>query len=222
MKIKLLIFDFDGVLVNSEDVFTYVLHEELVTHGLKISFDEVVSRFTGHDTFDMIAELIKEQKVLATAEEIFNALLLKKPTWMKGVMAMPHAEELLEKISGRIPYCLASNSDTGHINLALETTGLQKFFEPSNIFSAPEIGPSKPHPNVYLQALATMGVQAEDAMAIEDSVPGLTAAHAAKIPVVGFLSNPHGDAEEHGEKLKSCGAFTLIRSLEEVTKIIDI
>lgn len=222
MNVKLLIFDFDGVLVNSEDVFIHVLHGELVNSGIDISFEDCHQRFMGHDTLTIIGEMVIEQNIKTSAEEIFARLLAKKPIWMKQIEPMAHAKNLIEKISGKIPYCVASNSDAHHINVALETVGLATYFDSSNIFPAPELGPSKPHPNVYLQALKAHNVEAQDALAIEDSVPGLTAAHAAKIPVIGFLSGTYTDQEVHGKALKAAGAMMLIHSLEDVYPLLDL
>ena len=157
MNIKLLIFDFDGVLVDSESIFLNILHEEIISAGIDLSLDETGKIFTGHDTYNVLKELTQKHSCNKTAEEMFENLQSKKPSWMNSVTAMPNAKELLLKLN--VPYCIASNSYYDHINMALESTGLKGFFPEEIIFSAPALGRPKPSPDVYLHALKTMGVK---------------------------------------------------------------
>lgn len=187
---KLVIFDCDGVLVQSEEITLSVLisllnqqahrdtHE---TTGLDLL--EFTERFRGRKIADCLREAERVLNICLDDqfEETFRqrarvALTAQlKPT--EGI------SEVLEKLS--IPFCVASSAPRHKIEHCLRLTGLFSYFE-GRLFSCYELGKWKPDPLVFLTACATYNVDTRDAVVIEDSVAGIQAAIAANIRVLGF------------------------------------
>jgi HAD superfamily hydrolase (TIGR01509 family) len=121
---------------------------------------------------------------------------------LEGVKAIEGARELVDRLTG--PRCVCSNSSTQRLKISLTAAGLWERFAP-HIFSAPEVGRSKPAPDVFLHAARVFGVKPQDALVIEDSVHGVAGAVAAGMRVLGFTGGGHS-WPGHAEALRSAGA----------------
>jgi len=218
MKPKLIIFDFDGVIANTEDIFFKILHKTLSDFGINMDFKTCCYTFAGKDTLTTLHNVAQKYNSNVSAHEIYEVLLKDKKIWMKQVTATPFIEDVLGSL--KVPYCIASNSAPEHINSTLELIKLDHFFNSNNKFSAVTLGKFKPDPAVYLEALKKMGFSNNEAMVIEDSITGVQAAHAAKIPVIGYVGSNHVNKEEHSLALKQNGAFTTVNSFKEIIPLL--
>lgn len=218
MKPKLVIFDFDGVIVNTEDIFSKILHSTLQNYNINIDFKTCCKIFTGNDTLTTLNKVAKEHNSTVTGSDIHEELLKNKKSWMNQITAFPYIKDILSLL--KVPFCIASNSNIEHLHYALDVVKLNHFFNNNNIFSAATLGKYKPDPAVYLEALNKMGFKAEEAIAIDDSVPGVQAASAAKIRVIGHTGNKHVNHEEHSVLLKQSGAFITVNSLKEAIPLL--
>ena len=206
---KLVIFDCDGVLVQSEEITLSVLITMLNALAQRETMLDV-TRFIEHFRGRKIADCLRE------AEQLLNVSLddkFEQHFRQQALEALTHSlkatEGMIEVLEGlTVPYCVASSAPRNKIEHCLRMTGLLPYFE-GRIFSCYELGRWKPDPLVFLTACDTYGVDVSDAVVVEDSVTGIQAAVAAHISVIGF-----GPAHRHSQ-LAAAGAvpITDIREL---------
>ncbi|HTG65653.1 MAG TPA: HAD family hydrolase [Flavobacterium sp.] len=191
MKYKCIIFDCDGVLVDSEAISIGTLVSMAKSHGAIIDETEAHQLFLGKSLefcFDYIADLANK-KLPADFEEEFRALTFD--AFKKHLKPIKGIHELLAKIN--VPIGVASNGPADKIRLNLTTTQLIDKFE-GNIFSAYDINSWKPNPELYLHAADSMGFEVQDCVIIEDSPAGVQAALSGGFDVFGFTNHANFDA----------------------------
>jgi HAD superfamily hydrolase (TIGR01509 family) len=215
----LFLFDCDGVLVDSEIIAAKVDAEHLAEVGFTITPEEVVRRFAGL-TSAGIVEIVEAEigkplppEFLGEQQAELNRRLAAE------VEAVPGAVALLDALDG--PRCVCSNSSTDRLKITMQRTGLWDRFAPY-IWSAVEVGTRipKPDPNVYRYALDQFRADPRDTLVVEDSVFGVTAAHAAGARVVGFTGGAHAWSGL-GDLLIQAGAETVINRLADVPKVAE-
>lgn len=179
----LVIFDCDGVLVDSEPIANRLLAESIQELGLHYSYDETVRTFVGHPTHVCIA-LIEEltgRPVPPGFLEGYDAQLVQRLA--TRVEAVPGVAQVLDELV--IPYCVASNGAPSHVRSSLERVGFLPRFE-GKIFSSTEVARPKPAPDLFLHAASTMGALPSRCAVIEDTVLGVQAGVAAGMKVFGY------------------------------------
>jgi HAD superfamily hydrolase (TIGR01509 family) len=199
----LLIFDCDGVLVDSEVLACRAVSEAVAEFGLSLPVDEVAERFLGRSSKDMYAALETDwgcvlsdtvrERIRARSRELFDREL--KP--VTGIASV------LEALAG--PRCVASSSGPEAIVYKLGRTDLLRCFAPATLFSAHMVNRGKPEPDLFLHAAERMGMTPERCLVIEDSVPGVTAAKSAGMTTFGFIGASHCRAG-HADRLSAAGA----------------
>ncbi len=207
MTPELIIFDCDGVLVNSEPISSRLIAQQLTDLGLPISAAAFESRFAGTALAEIIAfyESKTGKKVPGDFEEVY-----RQRSWiafeaeLEPIKGIP---ELLENLT--VATCVASNGPRNKIDFNLRVTKLDHYFE-KNIFSAYDIQRWKPLPDLYLHASKRMGITPEKCIVVEDSTHGVEAALAAGIRVLGY---PGGATS--AEALAKAGA-EIIEDMREV------
>jgi HAD superfamily hydrolase (TIGR01509 family) len=187
-RFDLVIFDCDGVLVDSESLACVVHADVLTQFGYPIAADQVHERFLGRSAREARLEVETELgRVLpddytatlkATIDEVFGAKL----------QPIPHIAETLAILSQ--PVCVASSGTPTRIRSSLTTTGLLDRFDP-HLFSALQVERGKPQPDLFLFAAAQMNAVPERCVVIEDSIPGVTAGIAAGMTVFGYHGGGH-------------------------------
>lgn len=185
MKYKCIIFDCDGVLVDSEAIATQVMVDLLKTVDYHIDIETAIDRFTGLALKDNFAFVEKElgRKLPDDFEATYRKLSFK--AFQRDLQPIKGVHSLLDKLT--IPYCVASSGPMNKIKLNLKTTNLLPYFN-GNIFSCYEINSWKPEPQIFLHAAKTMGFNPEECVVIEDSLPGVTAAKAGGFDVYALLN----------------------------------
>lgn len=205
----MVIFDCNGVLVESEQLATAVVSQEFQRAGFALTPDIIARYFTGRRPADMFAEveLVSGRQLPPDfAAKVANATLRR---FSKELRATAHAAYALSWLRG--PKCVASSSSIDRIRLSLECTDLIRFFEPY-LFSASEVPNGKPSPDLFLLAAAKMRMQPSDCFVVEDSAVGVTAGVAAGMNVIGFVGGSHAGGNL-GEQLKAAGARLVIPNL---------
>ena len=177
----LIIFDCDGVLIDSEIVVCRLVSEAMTRLGHPLRLDEVIRRFAGRPEPEMIAEIERDWGRPVPPEYFVEIRSLIADAYATELRAVPGVAEVLERI--RIPICVASSSYPEKLKLGLETVGLYRRFAP-NLVSATFVAQGKPAPDVYEEAARRIGVDPTRAIAIEDSSNGLRAAAAAGMHVI--------------------------------------
>jgi HAD superfamily hydrolase (TIGR01509 family) len=197
----LLIFDCDGVLVDSEPLACQVDADVLNDLGLSYTADDIARQFVGKSMKDMIARIEADHgRALPSdfAERINRALFARFETDLKPIAGVRDAI-----LSLPYPRCVASSSVPERIALSLRVTGLADLFR--NVFSAIQVARGKPAPDLFLLAAQEMGARPEDCIVIEDSPAGVQGALAAGMRAIGFVGGGHCEPE-HAERLREAGA----------------
>ncbi|HRX12171.1 MAG TPA: HAD family phosphatase [Draconibacterium sp.] len=212
MKFKCIIFDCDGVLVDSEAISAKIFQEMASKLGSKLDFETVLKQITGTSMTENLKFF--SEKINGKLPEDFEAEFRKRSyeafkTELKPIKGI---HELLEKIN--VPVGVASSGPVEKIKLNLTTTNLIDYFD-SNIFSCYEIGSWKPEPEIYLHAAKKMGFQPVECAVIEDSLAGVQSAKAGGFNVFGFA---HGKNKNTFEEL---GA-TVFSEMQELGKLLDL
>jgi HAD superfamily hydrolase (TIGR01509 family) len=204
--VDLVIFDCDGVLVDSEILANAVLVEHLKPYLPGLDVAGFARRFAGTQDADILATVEREAGITLRdgfLEEIDEAIDQRLADELQPV---PGTAEALAAIG--LPKAVASNSPLLRVTLSLERTGLTHFFGKA-VFVAAMVERPKPHPDLYRHAVAAMGARPERCLVIEDSVTGVAAAAAAGLSVFGFLGAGH-IGPGHGERLSAAGAGVLV------------
>ena len=196
----LIIFDCDGVLIDSERIVNQVFSECLAQLGLHLTLDETIQQFKGHTTEDCIA--MAEQllgKPIDPDALLENYKILSNGRMENDLEAIPGIADVVANLNQ--PKCVASNSGHRHIKMGLEKTGLMQYFAP-HIFSATDVAHPKPAPDLFLHAAQTMGFEPKDCVVVEDSPAGVEGAIAAGISTVfGFADlTPASVLQDAGAK----------------------
>jgi HAD superfamily hydrolase (TIGR01509 family) len=181
---ELIIFDCDGVLVDTERVANALLSEALASLGIEIDFTETVTRFKGRSGTDCLAIIERDFGVrmpAALLDECRGAIIER---FEAEPRSMPGVEAALDAIA--TPTCVASSGEHHKMRRTLGATGLLARFE-GRIFSASEVTRGKPFPDLFLHAAGRLGANAAGCVVIEDSVPGVEAAVAAGMAVLGYV-----------------------------------
>lgn len=216
MKPDLIIFDCDGVLIDSELIACSVDAEELSRLGYAITPEEVVRRYAGVPAAEMYAEI--EAHLGHALPEDFAATVERRvlTAYRQDLRPIVHAADTIRRLSWRS--CVASSSKPSKLGLGLIETGLFELFYP-HIFSATLVPRGKPAPDLFLLAAERMDAEPHRCLVIEDSVAGVTAARAARMPVLGFVGGSHCTAE-HGQTLRAAGAELIFDSFELLPALV--
>lgn len=198
--IKAVIFDCDGVLVDSESITAEVLSHSANAVGLALTPVESRRRFTGRQMSDCLAELERELGAPIPAEFVRDFRRDLNTALRERVQPMGGADEVLCELC--LPSCVASNGPREKIRITLGTTGLHRHFADDRIFSAYEVGVWKPDPGLFLHAAAAMGVAPESCVVIEDSAPGLEAGLAAGMTVYAYGAHTPPDGVRRLDRLQ--------------------
>jgi HAD superfamily hydrolase (TIGR01509 family) len=206
-----IIFDCNGVLVDSEQIAAAATADELARVGISITPEIITRCFFGRRPIDMLVaiEAATRRKLPVNFAATVAAATLQR--LRAEVHAMPHAAHALTWLRG--PKCVASSPPPDRIRASLEATGLARFFD--HLFSASDVPHGKPAPDLFLSAASQMGVHAADCIVIEDSPAGVTAATAAGMTAIGFVGGSHAGADL-GERLITAGAHTIVVDLRHL------
>jgi HAD superfamily hydrolase (TIGR01509 family) len=213
----LVIFDCDGVLVDSELLACTVDAEELTNAGYRITAAEVVRRFSGVPTRELLAQVERDAGCALPAdlsERIERRVLDRYHGDLRAVTAVAETVANLPW-----PYCVASSSRPSKLGLGLIETRLFDLFYP-NIFSTALVQNGKPSPEIFLYAARQMSARPERCIVVEDSIPGITGARAAGMRAVGFVGGAHC-ASDHSDSLYAAGAEVIFDSFTHFLEIVQ-
>jgi HAD superfamily hydrolase (TIGR01509 family) len=215
---KYVLFDCDGVLVDSEYVACHLLTEMLKPFGCPITPEEMMEKHVGMKDNEIV-RILSEQHALrlptdfmATYAETLDAALEKNLPSIAGI------HQVLQDL--KVPRAIVSNSHFSRIVTSLKTTQLSTYFNQSEITSADLANAAKPDPAIYQYALTKMKWKAEEVVVIEDSPTGVAAAHGAGIKVIGFMGASH-TTKDHETKLLKSGAWKIAHNSSELDGLLN-
>jgi len=214
MRYDLVIFDNDGVLVDSEPISNRHLAAYLTELGHPTSYEDSIREYMGsamHRVHDLVLERTG-QRLPADFDDVFHARVFA--AFERELKPVAGAGDVLEALTARgVPYCVASSGSHERIRVGHRTTGLDRWFDDARIFSSQDVGRGKPAPDLFLHAARQMGVAPERCVVVEDSPLGVRAALAAGMDVVGFT------AMTPAERLS--GAGELFSDMGELIGLLD-
>jgi HAD superfamily hydrolase (TIGR01509 family) len=212
----LIIFDCDGVLVDSE-VISCRAHSQILTrHGYPITPEQVFDRFLGRSTRQ--AHLEVEAELGRSLPDDFHAQLQDElfRSFEATLEAVPYIAQALDAIAQ--PVCVASSGSQERMRVSLGLAGLYDRFAP-NIFSAAQVANGKPAPDLFLFAADRMAAAPERCLVIEDSIPGIAGARAAGMTVLGFHGGSHC-GPRHAETVRAAGALLTFDDMRQLPDLI--
>lgn len=214
----LIVFDCDGVLVDSEILSARVDCELLAELGYEVAPLDLAQRFAGFTT-ERIFKLVGEELGRAVPDELIRRAEVETDRRIGAELdAIPGVHAMLDALDG--PRCICSNSRAERLEVTLKKVDLWDRFRPY-VYSARDIGDGrgKPQPDVFLHAAKVFETDPAKAIVIEDSVAGVTGAVAAGMRVIGFTGASHS-WPGHGETLMDAGAVTVVRRLADIPSTI--
>jgi HAD superfamily hydrolase (TIGR01509 family) len=212
MRWDLVIFDCDGVLIDSELLSVRADRECLAECGIELTEAELLERYTGISWAGMVADLVTRHGPLpADLDERYRRRYW--PLLESELQAIPSIVEVLDSLICKI--CVASSGRPERLKHALSLVGLYDRFHP-HIFSAVEVARGKPAPDLFLHAAARMETAPERCVVVEDSVPGVIAGVAAGMSVIGFVGASHCRPDE-AARLAAHGGAPVI---DNMTKLL--
>ena len=213
---KLVIFDCDGVLVDTETLANRRLAEWISDAGYPVTYEECRKRFCGRSLSSVQVEL--KAAGVGIGDDFVERWYRELPNiFGSGVERIPHVETFIEAVKAAgIAHCVASSARVEKMLLTLGQTGLLPHFQ-DVLFSATMVQRGKPAPDLFLHAARTMGVAPVDCIVIEDSVAGTTAGVAAGMRVFSY----HGDLHSDRSGLAGAGG-TLFDDMRELAALVPL
>ncbi len=217
----LIIFDCDGVLVESEVIYVEVERQAICDAGVRIDRDAYIRKFSGVPT-PVWRKLVAEQILAATGKPAPEGFF--EEVSQRGVDAF---EDRLTSVPGarasiaahKDPVCVASSSATKQLHWKLRHTELHDLFAP-HIYSTDLVQNGKPAPDLFFHGARDMGTTPDRCIVVEDSVNGVLAGKSAGMKVIGFTAAGHC-LDGHGDMLKEQGADVIVDNYAELEPAID-
>jgi HAD superfamily hydrolase (TIGR01509 family) len=220
MPFEAVLFDCDGVLVDSEPITVGVLRDMLEELGWKLSLRECMALFVGKTVKDEAALIEARTGVPLTDAWLARFRARRNEALERGLLAVRNVHaavaSLHERHQGRI--ACASGADRFKVELQLRKVGLLNYFE-GRIFSGVELARSKPAPDVYLAAASALSVNPARCAVVEDTITGVTAGVAAGATVFGY--SPPEAGHDAPEALRRAGAVHVFTDMEHLPAVLD-
>jgi HAD superfamily hydrolase (TIGR01509 family) len=218
-EIELVIFDCDGVLMDSETIAAKAKFDIYSKYGLNIDAEEFSQRFAGSSSVDILKELEPELDLPVSASVLDEIQVAVDEQCAEQAQMIRDADNVLDLFDQ--PRCICSNSPQHRLKAMLSRVDLYDRFRPY-IFSSKDFEPprNKPKPDVFLKALEEFEVDAQATVVVEDSVHGIAAGVAAGLRIIGFTGASH-TYPGHSDALISAGAETVIRRLKDLPATIE-
>lgn len=216
--IKNIIFDFDGVLVDSEILVAKAFAKYMQKFGIEVDEKEFAS-FAGKKTVQVIDILSKkysiedQQKFFTDIMDIASNIYKKELTTVKG------AYDFVSNL--KLNMFIGSNSMKERIIDGLQRVKLDKYFQPKQVYSFDLVDKPKPDPDIYLKAIQDNNLIKNQTIIIEDSAVGVMAGAAAGVKVIGLTAGGHWHEKRDEKELLEAGAFIVANDYKKILKIIE-
>lgn len=210
-RISAVVFDFDGVLADTERLHLVALRDTLATRGWTLSDEDYYTHYLGYDDRGCVTEFARRQGI-SLDEGLVQTLLRDKAgryedLFERGEVLFPTARPCIDRLAAEFPLAIASGSLRGEIERILDANGLRDRFQ--HIVGADDVREGKPAPESYARAVAALGIAGDEAVAIEDSPWGLQSARGAGLHTIGITTSYQAPM--------LTDAHRVISSLDEIT-----
>jgi HAD superfamily hydrolase (TIGR01509 family) len=216
MTTRLVIFDCDGVLVDSESISNEVLARSLTAQGLPTDLPQARREYQGLLMSELVERAQESLGRPLPEDWLASYERDRDEAFRRELRPVAGAAEAVERVSrAGLAVCVASQGKRVKTELTLGITGLRGLFPDGTLFSAYEVPRGKPHPDLFLHAAATMGAEPADCTVIEDTPSGVRAAVAAHMRVYGFTADSSEPA------LREAGAHTF-ESFNDLPRLLGL
>ncbi len=216
--IKNIIFDFDGVLVDSEILVAKAFSKYMQELGIKTNEKEFAN-LAGKKTVEVI-DILSEKYSLKDKQKFFDDIMnIASNIYKKELKKIVGVEEFLKKSKHNL--YIGSNSMKNRILDGLKRVGLEKYFNPNHIYSFDLVDNPKPHPDIYLKAVNDNDLIIDETIIIEDSVVGVNAGKNANIKVIGLTAGGHWHTDRDEKELINAGAIATANNYNKIEEIIE-
>lgn len=215
--LDLVIFDCDGVLVDSEPLAMRVLLDGIAERGVAIDEALAYERLLGRSLASVIETVARDFGVTLETDTLEAMRDRLYALFRRELRAMPGLAEALEQL--RMPICVASSSQMERIRLSLDVTGLARYFG-GHIFSATMVREGKPAPDLFLLAASRMHAAPERCIVIEDSPAGIEAGKRAGMRVFAFTGGGHAQSPTHRERLARLEPDAMFNDMAQLPGLI--
>lgn len=215
----LIVFDFDGVVADSELLANTLLADYLTLLGKPTTVDDSIRLFMGKRSQDVAALVV--EWVGRTGIENFSESYrdFSRPRMLTEVLPVSGVRAFLDQTK-HVPRCVASSSRLQWIEHNVDKFGFRSHFG-TNLFSATEVANGKPAPDIFLLAASRMGIKPARCLVLEDSPAGVMGARAAGMTAVGFVGGSHVRGD-HRERLKAAGASAIAETYGDVARLLGV
>lgn len=214
-NVSCVIFDCDGVLVDSEILASQASLRMLEPYGINMTPQEYAHLYAGKKEEDILASVQKDFNINLPDDFLSKVRLEIEHSLDHDLQAIPGVVETISPLP--VTKAVVSNSRLVRVISSLKVAGLTELFG-KKLFAAEMVERPKPAPDVYLYAASELGVKPAECLVVEDSQSGVTAAHSAGMQVIGFLGASH-IPDSHEKTVREVGAFTVASSMEELAQI---
>jgi HAD superfamily hydrolase (TIGR01509 family) len=211
----LIIFDCDGVLVDSEVLSCRCLSQTLAAYGIDLGVDQALDLFLGRS----VTAVFQHYQALGRAiPEQFSAELRAgvRAAFVASLRPIEGVKSVLEVL--RIPHCVASSSDVDRVSFSLALTGLAPHFD-ARLYTSQMVARGKPAPDLFLYAAERMRVDPHRVLVVEDSVSGVQAGKAAGMTVWGFVGGSHYQSRDGKAILAEAGADRVFERMADLLRV---
>jgi HAD superfamily hydrolase (TIGR01509 family) len=213
----LVIFDCDGVLVDSEPIALRLLLETLAVSGLHLSPAEADALFLGRSLASTRETVAREYGLAVTDDSLDAMRRALYSAFQAELQPIPHIAETLDALP--CPYAVASSSQPERIELSLAVTGLWPRFQ-GRAFSSTMVARGKPAPDLFLFAARSLGYPPPGCLVVEDSPAGIEAAQAAGMRVVAFTGGSHAASDDHRARVAALAPDAIIADMRALPALV--
>jgi len=216
--IKNIIFDFDGVLVDSEILVAKAFVKYMQNFGVAIDEKEFVN-FAGKKTVQVIEILSQKYSIKDQQKFLTDIMDITSNIYKKELTAVEGAYEFVSKI--KLNLYIGSNSIKDRIIDGLQRVELNKYFKSEQIYSFDLVENPKPHPDIYLKAIEDNHLKINETIIIEDSTVGVKSGCSAGVKVIGLTAGGHWHENRDEKELLDAGAFAVTKDYKKIEEIIE-
>lgn len=218
MRKKLIIWDFDGVIADTESSAIFEYNKELKNYGVNIDIEENIKCVMGKNQVKQLESLLKYNNnlnldIIKNINRTADKIVQKKLKFTDGV-------ENIFKMKN-FDHCIATGNSQDGIELRIYPLKIEKYIEKNNIFSADLVKNGKPEPDLFLFASEKMGYKPEDCIVIEDSINGLTAGIKANMTTIAFTKHCFYNKENYLKNIKNLGIKYIFDNMLDIKKFLE-
>ncbi|MBT5214780.1 MAG: HAD family phosphatase [Pelagibacteraceae bacterium] len=216
--IKNIIFDFDGVLVDSEILVAKAFAKYMLNFGIEINEKEF-AHFAGKKTFEVI-EILSEKYSIKNQQKFFDDIMeIASNIYKKELTLVQGAHNFVSNANQKL--FIGSNSIKNRILDGLYRVKLNQYFKADQVYSFDLVENPKPHPDIYLKAIEDNNLQKDETIIIEDSSVGVRAGVSSGVKVIGITAGGHWHEQRDDKELLEAGAIAVTNNYNKIEKFIQ-